>query len=321
MRNRRTFFPIIILFSFLKANTQKIIVAQDGSGNYKTVQQAFDAIPLNNKKPVTIFVRKGVYYEKLHLDSSKNFVTLVGDDEFNTILTYNDHTGKISPRGDSINTYTSETFLLRASDFTARNITFRNDAGMTAGQAVAMQASGDRLIFKNCRFTGFQDVLFPVSASGRQYYEHCYIEGTTDFIFGAATIWFEQCHIHSLKNSHITAASTPKEKEFGFVFNRCILTSDSSLHSVSLGRPWRPYASVTYIQCYMDRHILPEGWNNWKKEENEKTARFAEYQSYGPGGTTASRFKWTHQLTENEAKRFTLKNVFGNWDPTNGKSF
>jgi pectinesterase len=303
---------ILLLCGFVNVFSQNIIVSQDGKGNYKTVQAALDAIPRNNKKPVTIYIRQGVYYEKLHLDSSKNFVTLMGDDAFNTIITYNDHTGKPSPRGDTINTYTSETFLLRASDFTAMNITFRNDAGMTAGQAVAVQASGDRLVFKNCRFTGFQDVLFAVNPSSRQYYEHCYIEGSTDFIFGAATVWFEECHIHSLKNSHITAASTPKNNEFGFVFNRCILTADSSLHNVSLGRPWRPYAAVAYIQCYIDRHILPEGWNNWKNPENEKTARFYEYQCYGPGSSITSRFPWTHQLTEDEVKRFTLKNVFGN---------
>src|SRR4051812_4480658 len=159
-----------------------ITVAQDGSGQYRSVQAALDAIPRGNKKKITIFIRNGVYFEKLHLDSSKNFVSLKGEDKFRTILTYNDHTGKISPRGDTINTYSSESFMMQANDFSAQNITFQNDAGFTAGQAVAVQITGDRAIFFNCRFLGNQDVLFPSRAVTRQYFERCYIEGTTDFI-------------------------------------------------------------------------------------------------------------------------------------------
>ena len=279
------------------------------------MQEALDAVPLKNKKPVTILIKNGIYYEKLHLDSSKNFVTLEGEDKFKTILTYDDHTGKTSPKGFVIDTRTSESFLLQADDFTAINLTFRNDAGFSAGQAVAIQVSADRAIFRNCRYEANQDVLFPSKPFTRQYFEHCYIEGTTDFIFGPSTAWFEQCHIHSKKNSHVTAASTPQETNYGYVFHDCILTGDTSLHAVSLGRPWRPYASVTYLHCYIDRHILPEGWNNWKNEANEKTARYAEYQSYGPGANPSKRFPWSHQLTDEAAKAVTMKNVLGNWNP------
>lgn len=311
----------IILFLLLSsalplaAQVKTITVAKDGSGNFRTVQEALDAVPRNNKKPVTIFIKNGIYCEKLHLDSSKNFVTLAGEDKFNTILTYDDHTGKTSPKGYVIDTRTSESFLLQADDFSATNLSFRNDAGFSAGQAVAIQVYADRAIFRNCRFEGNQDVLFPSKPFTRQYFEHCYIEGTTDFIFGPSTAWFEQCHIHSKKNSHVTAASTPRETAYGYVFHDCILTGDTALHAVSLGRPWRPYASVTYLHCYIDRHILPEGWNNWKNEANEKTARYAEYNSYGPGANPSKRFPWSRQLTDEAAKAFTLKNVFGNWNP------
>jgi pectinesterase len=297
------------------AQTKRIKVAQDGSGNFKTVQAAFDAVPLNNKKPIVIFISKGRYYEKLHLDSSKNCVTVIGEDKFETILTYNDHSGKVSPKGDTINTYTSESFLIRASDFTAQNISFENNAGFNAGQAVAVHVYGDKTRFLNCRFLGFQDVLFTSNARSRQYYENCYIEGTTDFIFGASTAWFQHCHIHSKKNSHVTAASTPQDNAYGYVFNDCVLTADSTLRGVSLGRPWRPYASVTYMNCYIDRHIIPEGWNNWKNPANEKTARFAEYKSYGPGANPQRRLGWARQLNEEEARRITLKNVFPGWNP------
>lgn len=309
-------FLIIGLFVF---SQRKLIVANDGSGNYKTVQEALNAVPLNNKKPVAIFIKNGIYKEKLHLDSSKNFVTIIGEDKFKTILTYDDHPGKVDAHGDSINTRSSYSFLIKANDFTARHITFQNNAGFTAGQAVAAEVDGDKASFYNCRFVGNQDVLFTNSETSRQYYKNCYIEGTTDFIFGSAIAWFEQCHIHSKKNSHVTAASTPKEHRYGYVFNDCVLTGDTSLHNVSLGRPWRPYASVTYIHCFIGAHIKPEGWSNWNNTDNYKTARYAEYKNYGPAADVSKRISWSHQLSDEEIKDYTIQNVFGNWNPEKNK--
>ena len=309
------FFLLLICLPASAFAQTRIVVAKDGSGEYKTVQEAFDVIPLKNKKPFNIFVKNGTYKEKLHLDSLKNFVTLIGEDKYATILTYNDHTGKIAPNGDSINTRTSWSFKIMADNFTAENISFQNDAGFSAGQAVAVESDGDKAIFRNCRFLGFQDVLFTNSDKSRQYYVDCYIEGTTDFIFGSATVWFERCHIHSKKNSHITAASTPKDHAYGYVFSDCVLTGDTALAKVSLGRPWRQFASVTYLHCYIDKHIMADGWANWNKTENYKTTRYAEYQNYGPGSSTAGRLSWVKQLTEEEARQYTLKNVFGDWMP------
>ena len=302
-----------ILWNFVLVNgkAQQITVAQDGSGKYQTIQAALNTVPLNNKKPVTIFIKNGMYKEKLLLDSSKNFVTLIGENKFNTILTYDDHTGKLSPKGDTINTRTSWSFKILANNFTASNITFQNDAGFTAGQAVAVESDGDKATFNNCRFVGNQDVLFV--NNGRHYFKQCYIEGTTDFIFGSATAWFAQCHIHSKKNSHITAASTPQEKKYGYIFNDCVLTGDSSLHSVSLGRPWRPYAAVVYMHCYIGEHIKAEGWSNWNNTESYKTARYAEYKNYGPSADTLKRVNWARQLTDEEAKELILQKVFGDW--------
>lgn len=306
---------LAIIISLFSESQKKVTVAQDGSGNYRTVQAAFDAIPMANKIPTTVFIKKGIYKEKIHLDSSKNQVTLLGEDKFETVLTYNDHSGKISPRGDTINTYTSESVLIRADNFRAENITFENNAGFTAGQAVAMHAAGDKMFFNNCRFIGNQDVLFTPPARSRQYYLNCYIEGTTDFIFGAATVWFEKCHIHSKKNSHVTAASTPAEKEFGYVFNDCVLTGDTSLHNVSLGRPWRPFAHTVYMHSFIGEHIRPEGWSNWNNTENYKTTRYAEYKNYGPSSDPTKRISWARQLSADEAKRYTLKNVLRDWVP------
>jgi pectinesterase len=304
-----------VAFTFYAHAQKKITVAQDGSGNYKTVQAAFDAIPVNNKTPVQVYVKNGLYKEKLHLDSSKNFVELVGESRFNTILTYDDHTGKVAPSGKAINTQSSYSFLMAADNFEAYNITVRNDAGFTAGQAVAIEARGDKAVFVNCRFIGNQDIVFLNSERSRQYFKDCYIEGTTDFIFGAATAWFEQCHIHSKKNSHITAASTPQGHPYGYVFNDCTLTGDSALHAVSLGRPWRPYAWVTYIHCYMGQQVKAEGWSNWNQTESYKTSRYSEYQNYGPGASTTGRVSWSRQLTDAEAAKITIKTIFPTWDP------
>lgn len=294
---------------------QTIIVAQDGTGDFTKVQQALNAVPLNNKKTILIQIRPGVYKEKLFLDSTKNNVQLLGTDKFSTILTYNDHTGKISPSGDTINTRTSWSFKIRADQFIASNITFQNDAGFSAGQAVAVESNGDKVTFINCRFLGNQDVLFLNSNKSRQYFQSCYIEGTTDFIFGSAAAWFQKCEIYSKKNSHITAASTPQSNEMGFVFDSCILKGDTSLHNVSLGRPWRPYAHVVYMNCYIGSHIKPEGWSNWNNTENHKTTRYAEYNNYGPSSDPTKRVNWSKQLSDVEAKRYSLSEFRESWYP------
>ncbi|HVS98869.1 MAG TPA: pectate lyase [Puia sp.] len=292
----------------LKQSEQAITVAADGSGDYRTVQAAFDACHLHT----TIYIKGGVYREKLLL--TKDSITLLGDD--NTVLTWDDHPGKVLPNGDSVNTRNSYSFRVTGNAFTARNITFRNDAGFTAGQAVGVESRGDGEVFIDCRIIGNQDILFLNSADSRQYYQDCTIEGTTDFIFGDATAWFEHCTIHSKKNSHVTAASTPKEHAFGFIFVHCTLTGDSLLSKVSLGRPWRPYASVTYLHCWLGNHILPAGWSNWNTTENYKTARYAEFDDKGPGAQTASRVPWSRQLTPAQAEQITPRTVFGDWNPT-----
>jgi len=309
----------ILFFLFvlhaLSQSAKVITVARDGTGDYTTVQAALNAVPSNNKIPLIITIKSGIYKEKLFLDSTKEFVRLIGENKFKTILTYDDHAGKLLPAGDTINTRTSWSCKILADNFSAVSITFQNDAGFTAGQAVAVESDGDKAIFYNCRFIGNQDVLFTNSDRSRQYYENCYIEGTTDFIFGSSTVWFEKCHIHSKKNSHITAASTPKEKEFGYIFNECILTGDSSLHNVSLGRPWRPYAQVVYMNSYIGRHIKAEGWSNWNNTDNYKTTRYAEYKNYGPSSDPGKRIEWSKQLTDKEVKKYTIANVLNGWNP------
>lgn len=306
---------VVLMIAATASAQKKIVVAPDGSGDFTSVQAALDKIPAGNKMPVSIFVKKGIYKEVITVDARKEFVSLIGEDKSNTILTYNNHAGTKLENGDTLNTWTCASFFVYGNNFHAENITFENNAGFTAGQAVALRIEANRASFVNCRMIGNQDVLFLSGNGVKQYFKDCYIEGTTDFIFGAATAVFEHCHIHSKKNSHITAASTNNIIPYGFVFFDCKLTADSTIHKVSLGRPWSPTASVTYINCWMDKHIIPEGWNNWKNPANESTARYAEYNSSGPGANPAARVKWSKQLNSEEVKQYTLKNILGEWDP------
>lgn len=294
---------------------QQFTIAQDGTGEYRTIQSALDAVPNGNTKQIVFLIKKGIYREVITVDARKNFIMLKGEDKNTTILTYNNHAGTRLPSGDTLNTWTCASFFVYGNNFGAENLTFENNSGFTAGQAVALRVEGDRASFKNCRMTGFQDVLFLSGSGVKSYFKDCYIEGTTDFIFGASTAVFKNCHIHSKKNSHVTAASTNNIIPYGFVFFDCRLTADSNVNKVSLGRPWTPTASVTYLNCWMDSHVIPEGWNNWRNPANEATARYAEYKSSGPGGDPSRRVKWAKQLNDEEAKKYTLNNILGTWDP------
>jgi pectinesterase len=298
-----------------QVSAQTIIVAKDGSGNYTTVQAALDAVPPGTTKPVSVFIKKGFYKEVVIVDARKNFETLIGEDKKNTILSFDNHAGTRLANGDTLNTWTCASFFVYGNDFHAENLTFENKAGFAAGQAVAVRIEGNRASFKNCNIEGFQDILFLSGSGVKHYFEDCYIEGTTDFIFGAATAVFKNCRIHSKKNSHVTAASTNSIIPFGFVFFDCTLTADSNINKVSLGRPWSPTASVTYINCWMGAHIITDGWNNWKNPANEATARYAEYKSRGPGANKAARVSWSRQLTDEEVKAYSIKNILGEWDP------
>ena len=306
---------ILIAFPGIAFGQQKISVAIDGSGDYTSVQSALDAVPAGNNTPFTIYIKKGVYKEVITVDARKNNIRLIGEDKFTTILTYDNHAGTRLRNGDTLNTWTCASTFIYGNDFHAENLTFENTAGFTAGQAVGLRIEGNRASIRNCRIIGNQDILFLSGSGVKHYFKDCYIEGTTDFIFGAATAVFQNCHIHSKKNSHVTAASTNSIIPYGFVFFDCKFTADSNINKVSLGRPWSPTASVTYINCWMGKHIIPAGWDNWRNPANENTARYAEYNSTGPGADKNKRVKWAKQLSDEEVKKFTIKNILGEWDP------
>ncbi len=290
-------------------------VAKDGSGNFTTIQDAVYAVRDLSQQQVTIFIKKGVYNEKLIIPSWKTNISLIGEDRDETIISYNDHAGKrLAVRDeclktDSLRTYTSYTLLIQGNDCHIEDLTIKNTAGRV-GQAVALHVEGDRFVAKHCSLLANQDTYYAATQNSRQYVQDCYIEGTTDFIFGEATVVFQSCTIKNLTNSYITAASTRPGQDFGFVFFDCKLIADTGVTKAYLGRPWRPYAKTVFIRTEIGSHIVKEGWDNWKNPENEKTVLYAEYKSFGEGGNTSQRVKWSRQLTNKEVKKYTLKNIF-----------
>lgn len=297
-------------------STTDFIVAKDGSGDFGTIQEAINAVSDFRKNRTVIFIKNGIYKEKLILPSSKNLVTLRGEDAEKTKITWDDYASKKNRFGEEIGTTGSSGFFIFGEDFIAENITFENSSG-SVGQAVAVRVDGDRTIFVNCRFMGFQDTLYPHGENSRQYYKNCYIEGTVDFIFGWSTAVFEECDIFCKSKGYITAASTNESTPYGFVFINCRITGNAPPGSVYLGRPWRPYAKTIFKECFLGEVIHPAGWHNWGKPESEKTAHYAEYKNSGPGADPNYRVTWSKQLTAIEAELFDPGHIFGDWNPQN----
>lgn len=276
----------------------RIVVARDGTGDYRTLTEAMEEIRAFMDYKVTVFIKNGTYKEKVTIPSWLENVEFEGESVENTVITYDDH-ANIGKMG----TFRTYTLKVEGNGITFRNLTIENNAARL-GQAVALHTEGDRLKFINCRFLGNQDTVYTGAAGMRLHFRGCYIEGTTDFIFGPSTAYFEGCTIHSKANSYITAASTPPGVAVGYVFAGCELTADAGVDKVYLGRPWRPYASTIFIDCKLGKHIRPEGWENWRNPENEKTARYAEYGSTGEGADAAARVSWAKQLTKKEAEQY-----------------
>ncbi len=293
-----------------------IIVDAKGTGDFTTVQAAINSAPFLKTTETKIYIKNGIYKEKLELPQNKNNVTFIGESKENVILTYDDYASKKNSAGQDIGTSGSASFMITGNNFKAENITFENSSG-PVGQAVAVRIDGDKVIFNNCKFLGFQDTLYPRGNNSRQYYKNCYIEGTTDFIFGASTVIFDQCEIFAKTGGYyITAANTPQANAYGFVFLNCKLTTNSANSTYYLGRPWGNYARTVYVKCEMGSHIKSEGWHNWGRTEAEATTFYGEYQSAGLGGGTASRVGWSHLLTaEQYVADYTMAKIFKDWIP------
>ncbi len=295
------------------------IVAADGSGQFETVQAAVDSAPSSGTNRFVIFIKPGIYKECIKVPPEKHFLSFIGKDAKSTVLTFDLRANMEGENGRPIGTFRTPSTTIEANDFRAENITFENSAG-PGSQALAITIIGDRAAFRNCRFLGWQDTI--LSQNGRHYFENCYIAGHCDFIFGGATAFFEGCHIHCLKDGYITAASTPQQQPFGYVFSNCKITGETPEVKTYLGRPWRAYANVIFMNTYMTEVVRPVGWNNWRQPEREKTSQYVEFNSTGPGANPQERVPWARQLMKKEADEITLEKVLGGldgWNPKTGE--
>ena len=313
----RKVLGLLLLLSVVSAawaqeRQDTIVVSRDGTGNFRTLQEAIESARAFMDYTVTIYVKNGVYKEKVIVPSWVENIDIIGEDRDKTIITYDDH-ANINKMG----TFRTYTVKVEGSDITFKNLTIENNAAQL-GQAVALHTEGDRLKFINCRILGNQDTIYTGAKFTRLYFKDCYIDGTTDFIFGPSTALFEDCIIHSKRNSYVTAASTPKEAKYGYIFKHCKLTAEPGVDKVYLGRPWRPYAYTLFIECELGKHIVPAGWHNWGKQSNEETARYMEYKNTGEGANASERVAWSKQLTKKEAEAVTVDAIFrtqSDWNP------
>lgn len=332
----------------------KLTVTQNsdhiGQNIFSTITEAISHVPKDNREPVTIAVNPGIYHEKVTLD--RPYIHLVGSSADECIITYGDYARDLMPDGSKRGTFRSYTFLLDADHVTLENLTIRNSAfpRSKAGQAIALYADGDNLNIKSCRLESYQDTLFtgplppaPVQIGGftgpkefaerrvgRQYYKDCYICGDVDFIFGSAIAYFETCEIASVFSEELskgsdgstpiygyaTAASTPVDSLYGYVFDRCRFTSTCPKESVYLGRPWRDYAQTILLNCYLGEHIHPEGFHDWNKPDARNTCLYAEYNSTGPGADNGRgvRADFVRSLSEEESLHYSRDKVLQNFN-------
>lgn len=305
-------------------NPDTIVVARDGTGEFRNISEAIEVCRAFMDYHKVIYVKRGTYKEKLEIPTHLTNIEICGEDALTTIITWDDHANIMMPSAydpiaierhptadnqhptpsnyHPIGTFRTFTLRVCGSDITLKNITIENNSARL-GQAVALHTEGDRLRFIGCRFLGHQDTIYTGRGGTRLLFRDCYIEGTTDFIFGPSTAWFENCTIKSKADSYVTAASTPADVEYGYVFNRCRLIADEGVTKVYLGRPWRPYAYTLFMNCTLGSHIVPAGWENWRNPDNEKTARYAEYNNSGDGANTKQRVAWSRQLTKKEVEK------------------
>ena len=290
-----------------QAATTKIIVAQDGSGNYTTVQAAVNAVPANNTTRVVIYIKNGTYKEVVTVPTNKPYITFYGQNEQKTIITYDNYHGKAMPGGGTFGTGTSASVFIEASNFNAYNLTVQNTAGKVA-QAVAINVTGDRALFNQCQFLGWQDTLY--AHTGRQYYVNSYIAGNIDYVFGDATAVFEKTQFYSTGGGSdaITAQNRASASETtGYVLNNDTITG-AVANATVLGRPWGPYSRVIVMNSSLGANIEAVGWKNWSTADYHKTAYYAEYNNTGPGSNTSGRVSWSHQLTAQQATQYSVTN-------------
>jgi pectinesterase len=285
----------------------------EGTTEFPTIQMAMDHHPFTGPGGrVFIEISPGTYHERVIVTQNHPNITLLGmgTKPENVVITNSLNAKQAG------GTFFTETVEVNGSGFEADNLTFENAAGNT-GQAVAIAVRSDRAIFKHCRFLGHQDTLF--ADYGRQYYLDSYIEGGVDFIFGNATAVFDHTELHANGPGYLTAQSrTSADQTTGYVILNSKVTSEAGEKRFGLGRPWRPYSRVIYINTELPADLHPAGWDNWGKTSNEATTFYAESNNTGTGANPTARAPWSHQLTPAKATQFLPANFLAghdHWNP------
>lgn len=316
-----------IISTLTKAANYDAVVAKDGSGKYKSIQDAINAAPDGRTTPYKIFIKSGTYIGQITIPASKTFIELIGEDVAATTIAYGD--GRAG----------TPAVIVNADDCLMMNLTLENTQGRIADgpQSLAIRTNSDRLVFFNCRFVSGQDTVLTNKAGSRNYFKDCYIDGNTDFIYGAAIAVFDNCVIYcrdridALKSSYLTAASTPADQTYGQVYRDCIIPSNHGVTGYTFGRPWqndqralppgrKPVENkVVFLNTKIGNAILPVGWSVWNEKTLTNLITNAEYKSRkfdGSAVDVSKRISWSKQLTDTEAKPYYNNAVvFGNWDP------
>lgn len=317
MKTPLWFLPLVLTATLAAAPRPDAVVALDGSGDFTSLQEAISKAPMKTD-PATprwvILVKAGTYRERVYVQRERGNIHVLGEDQEKTVIAYDLNANLPGPDGKPIGTFRTPTVQVDGDGMRWENLTLANTAG-PVGQALALRADGDRLEFRKVRFLGWQDTI--LVNRGRHYFEDCYIEGHVDFIFGAATVFFNRCHIHALRDGYLTAASTPKDTPHGYVFADGKVTTAEGVKTY-LGRPWRNFARTVFLRTELAAGVRPEGWHNWGKPDAEQTTFYAEFGSTGPGANDAARVKWARPLTAEQAATLTPVAVLGGadgWNP------
>jgi pectinesterase len=319
------------------ASKKTIVVATDGSGQFKTVQEAIDSAPEGN---IRINIKPGEYRALITISTNGIELRGLGKRPEDTVLVYDNSAGTPGPDGRGLGTGKSGTIMLTGDDFYAENLTIANDFEKRhtrtdqGSQAVALHVTGDREVFRKVRFLGFQDTLYADSklchtpgadpcTAAREFYSDCYIEGHVDFIFGDAKAVFDKCEIHVLPHvmDTITAQSrTRPSEDSGYVFRDCTVTAADipagSPQDVLLGRPWRAYSTVIFLDTDFKAPLDPAGWKEWNGAL--ATSDYAEYNSHGQSGDVTKRIAPSKQLTAADIAKYSTKTWLAGpdaWDP------
>lgn len=298
------FLLVLLVWTPLRALEPEVAslrVDQADPKAFHGIQAAVDAIALLKHaggRRLVIDVAPGLYAERVRIPRGVGPVLLRGAGPERTKVVLERNANDLEA-GRPIGTSESCVVRVDADDFEAQGLTIEN-ASKKTGQAVALRLEGDRIVFRGCALLGRQDTL--LVNRGRHLFERCAIAGTVDFIFGSATAFFDRCDIRVLGNGYVAAPSTPAEQPFGLVFVDCDVGLQAAPEvRTYLGRPWREHGAALYLRCRLGACVRKEGWDNWRQPEREKTARFQESQSTGPGSDQAARVRWAKPVSSAEA--------------------